>query len=122
MEGVPEGFLSISQKILRALEEGSTLDLKGGGLEECWIRTGVSRAYYAAFLSARRRVGLEGYSKSDVHKRVVERLDPVTGSKLRELRQYRNDADYNLRGKVGMEELKWVCYVAERLIREWSTP
>ncbi len=121
MRQVPKGFLTISRRILKALEEGErALDMEGEGLRECWIRTGISRAYYAAFLVARRKVGLEGYERPDVHKKVIERLDPITGQKLADLRKGRNDADYVLNREFKIGELKWACQVAERLISEWE--
>lgn len=74
--------------------------------QEARLRSAISRAYYAAFILARNHLrDKEGHSipeTADVHRYVIVQFeqssDPVRkaiGTKLKQLRRDRNQADYN---------------------------
>ncbi len=87
----PELFYELAQKLL----EDSNYETNSR------IRTAVSRAYYAAFLTARSRLEVLNFNlhRQQVHKEVHEAIkskDPKLAQKLSTLRRYRNEADYDL--------------------------
>lgn len=59
-------------------------------------RTAVSRAYYGAFLQARENAGISSKGR-DGHERVIQHYhDAALANWLRDLKQLRVDADYDL--------------------------
>ena len=76
------------------------------GTTEAALRTSVGRAYYAAFLVARDRLGAipllspeDLYDRPDVHGKVVQTVKGKKsglGDKLNKLRRLRQQADYVL--------------------------
>ncbi|RLE83950.1 MAG: hypothetical protein DRJ67_11355 [Thermoprotei archaeon] len=96
----PRDFLDLATQISKAVATREELYVTN--IEEAWIRTGISRAYYAAFLYVRRLLGLSRYKKADVHQRVIKRLKvegggyKYIGHRLSMLRSMRNKADYDL--------------------------
>ena len=70
--------------------------------DESKYRTSISRAYYAAFLVARRYLESSGYifpPESNVHRKVIDYMkdkNSFISNLLFKLRNRRNDADYNL--------------------------
>ena len=105
----PTGFLRVAERLY---EDGSKDEDQGA------LRTAVSRAYYAAFLTWREKIramdpGYMTYAEklggSDVHRAVIEwlKMRGLEGESeyLRMLRRERNKADYDLdvhfeRGRV----------------------
>lgn len=79
---------------------------------EAFQRTSVGRSYYAVFLYFRDYLNSKGISKQiepkkDIHDFVINCLSysdtsigSKVGQKLRELRQYRREADYNLKDSI----------------------
>jgi uncharacterized protein (UPF0332 family) len=94
--------------------------------EAAW-RSAVSRAYYAAFHVARRLLEDLGFtvpSDEKAHAYLWLRLsnsgDPQTlraGSDLRDLRRYRNEADYHLWRFVPQSLAVHRLHIAERIIQ-----
>jgi uncharacterized protein (UPF0332 family) len=86
----PRHFLELADKLLN--------DKKYD--KEARIRTSIGRAYYAAFLSAMRKLESFGFSFTNVdriHREVIEALktkDGGLGSKLDDLFEFRVQADY----------------------------
>lgn len=74
---------------------------QAGVLAEAYHRSAASRAYYAAFLAARRDARLEHRSGAEVHRAVVDHYlaqpgRTRLGNQLKDLRSRRNTADYDL--------------------------
>jgi len=92
----PRGFLRLADRLLN--------DTKYE--KEARIRTTISRAYYAAFLSAMKKLQELGFSFRDVHRLhrdVIEMLSSRNGglgSKLNSLFDHRVDADYKVEANV----------------------
>jgi len=89
--------------------------------KEARIRTAIGRAYYAAFLSAMKKLQGLGCSFKDVyrlHKDVIEMLSSRNGglgSKLNDLLEYRVDADYKMEARVTHLGEK-CCRLSEHII------
>ena len=93
----PRQFLEIADRLIR----DSRYEKEGR------IRTAIGRAYYAAFLVAKKRLQELGYSFRRIHrlhKDVIDRLMKnkhyLIGSKLNTLLDYRVDADYKMRAQI----------------------
>ena len=89
-------FLKVAEDITSCYEgKDSTCNI---GKSEGLIRSGVSRAYYAAFILARHALRLDYIEKPEIHEMVIEGLKndghPEIADKLHRLRKKRNDADY----------------------------
>ncbi len=113
-------FLKVAEDIAKCYKE-DVLECsiaKSEGL----IRSGVSRAYYAAFLIARYAIGLEYLMSSEVHKRVIDTLKESgyanIADKLVDLRRKRNTADYDTYVSLGIGVLTWATQVARNVIEE----
>ncbi|RLF13804.1 MAG: hypothetical protein DRN06_08085 [Thermoprotei archaeon] len=97
----PKDFLDLAALIGNAIATCKQL-VVGKTFEEAWIRTGISRAYYGAFLYIRNLAGLTYYRRSDVHEKLINNLKMAgsnykyIGHRLAKLRQMRNKADYDL--------------------------
>jgi len=115
----PLAFRNIALRISSSLKSCRDIPLKKRE-EEAWIRTGISRLYYAAFLIARDKLSLGSYTRSDVHKLVINKLaiiDPIAKDKLSDLRRKRNQADYNTRRPMTINDLLWSLTTAEDIIK-----
>lgn len=91
----PLAFLEFARRL--AISEDS----------EAGLRTAVSRAYYAIFLTAREKTGVRDKHKS--HEKVIKALklaSKKTGEKLDSLRRLRSVADYDLLPKK-LKERDW---------------
>lgn len=91
--------------------------------ELCRIRTAVGRAYYAAFLYVRAKLGSLGYTLPDdhtVHRAVIdtlmERKDTTIGSQLDALFEKRRIADYYMDTPISKGEGNYCMKVSERVI------
>ena len=120
----PEDFLKISEEIDGALET-RRLELEDDVLN-AWIRTGISRAYYAAFLFI--NYGLNFlYSGKDAHQQLVTDLKSMggiyreIGVRLESLRSKRRSADYEISYLVTPKDLKWVVSTAREAIKKGKT-
>jgi uncharacterized protein (UPF0332 family) len=70
--------------------------------DESALRSSVSRAYYAAFLWARKKAGVTSQS-GNIHEKVINHYQlkkKSISNRLADSRQRRNDADYNLKKRV----------------------
>jgi len=72
------------------------------GSDESYYRSAISRAYYGVFCIARDRKGYSNYKRSDIHSKVITEYvksndedERSVGFLLVELRNSRNQADYN---------------------------
>lgn len=88
--------------------------------DEAQVRTAIGRAYYASFLLARDRLGIGG-GGGKVHKAVVSRLHSKRRHKmarhLKELRNLRNKADYNVTITLSQAEAGRALGLAEAFIQ-----
>lgn len=113
-------FLSIAENIAKCYERDKheCNIAKSEGL----IRSGISRAYYAAFLIARYVLGLEYLELSKVHRRVVDILKENghanIADKLAKLREERNNADYDVYRTMQVKTLIWAVCTAKNIIEE----
>ncbi len=108
----PRLFLEIANQLLN----DSHYEMEGR------IRTSIGRAYYAAFLLARKRLQDIGYSFADVyrlHKDVIETLMDINtsvGNKLNTLFDHRVDADYRTEARITQELGKSCVRLSEHII------
>ncbi len=107
----PIDFLAVAEELAR-------------GTTEAHWRSATSRAYYAAFhhcrLFAEERVGLTGLGTAEDHgvvARAVDQIDHDAADRLRGLRRERNDADYELEGRVPRGRAQLACLTALRLLQ-----
>ena len=113
-------FLNIARSIANCYESNAheCIIMRNEGL----IRSGVSRAYYAAFIIARLAVRLEYFRRKEVHEKVIDRLKEDghadIADKLFKLRMKRNDADYDVYINITAKTLKWAIKIANDVIRE----
>jgi len=90
--------------------------------EESRRRTAVGRAYYSAFLFARKRLQDLGKGFSSdyrVHEEVITSLGEKThlaGSQLNTLRDHRNDADYSMSADIHPQLCRTCLKLSERVI------
>jgi len=106
----PTDYLTLSREIDKSVEQGN--DIKTTTVQYAWIRSAISRSYFAAYLSL--RVSLldsNRWSMLQMHhlephehvKRILERLPGLafgpTVNALNNLRRRRNNADYDLPGR-----------------------
>jgi uncharacterized protein (UPF0332 family) len=87
------------------------------GSDESYYRSAISRAYYGVFCIARDRKGYSNYKRSDVHSKVITEYvksndedERSVGFLLVELRNSRNQADYNSNKVIRKNE-------AERMVK-----
>lgn len=112
----PEIFLDIAKKLL-VIDD---LDEKGK------YRTSLGRTYYSAFLLTRTRLEKKGikFGEEGQHKEVRDRLKSIgmnyMADQLKELFDYRRDADYYLSKSINKIINKSLCYkcivIAEQVI------
>ena len=114
-------FLNIADRITECYGDESRRECsmqKSEGL----IRSGISRAYYAAFIIARYAVGLEYLRGKDIHEKVITRLKEDghedIADKLFELRMKRNNADYDVYKHIPVRMLEWATITAKEVIDE----
>lgn len=116
----PVDFLRVAERLY---EDSS------GGYEQGALRTAVSRAYYAAFLTWREKIRAadpnyvgraEGLGGSDIHRAVIEWLErrglKSESAFLRKLRRERNRADYDLNAYFTREEVDRALRLARMLV------
>jgi len=117
----PKDFFEVSKNIHDALKTPEKLLKIHSEYITAWIRTGISRAYYAAFLLTNDISGYRfgGKNAHDQLCRVLKTMRGVyakIGSKLNSLRKRRLQADYNLAYKPSLGELQWAVKTAEDII------
>ena len=85
-------------------------------------RTSVGRAYYAAFLMAKKKLEELGSAFGDVH-RIHEQVivsvnekNSAIGNKLETLRRYRVDADYTMEAQVNLAISKKCVSIARNVL------
>ncbi len=118
---IPSIFFKISEEILNSIKGTSYTVLIDEKFREGWIRTGVGRSYYAAFLVARKFLHLEYFTSSEVHRKVIERLstmNPSLADKLRTLRDLRNDADYDMVKRPNEKDLEYAVILSKDVIEQ----
>lgn len=88
--------------------------------DEACLRTAVSRAYYGVFCLARDRSSFWNYTDGDVHKKVImeyknskDSKEKHVGTLLGELREKRNNADYQAEKNISGDFAKRVIIQAE---------
>jgi uncharacterized protein (UPF0332 family) len=88
------------------------------------VRTSISRSYYASFLIARDKLGLE-LRIPMVHQKVIQNLyekNPITANNLHSLRRLRNLSDYDtkitLQTTDAEEALKLADFITNKLRAE----
>lgn len=96
----PAAFLNVAQYLLEGLSGAPTLS---SDRDQALVRASISRSYYAAFLTARTKLVSLGQlrmtRRSSDHNLVIDALGGATngpGGRLYDLREKRNQADYNL--------------------------
>lgn len=88
---------------------------------EAGHRTSISRAYYAAHLTARcklKSTGIDFPEDSNIHYEVIryfKKKDKQVSNMLYRLRQHRNDADYDLDMKI-QKGLALSCLKSSKII------
>ena len=106
------------------LEVANTLLNDSNYCEEPRWRTAISRAYYAAFLTAKKRLEELNYSFADVprlHRDVIDivmKRDSTVGNKLETLFNYRVDADYKLKAFISPDLGNNCTRLSELIIRK----
>ena len=119
---IPSVFFKISEDILNSIKGISytvLIDERDREFKEGWIRTGIGRSYYAAFLIARRTLDLDYLTTGEVHREVIEKLreaDSHSANKLRTLRDLRNQADYDMRRGFDEKELEYAVELSRDII------
>jgi len=112
----PQEYLEIACKIAEVIDKGQT-SIPVDKLKEPWIRTAISRSYYSAFLKARRKTSLEHEETAKVHSMVINKLREKgyyqTANRLAELRNLRNNADYDTHLTITIQKLKWAISTAK---------
>jgi len=109
----PQLFLEIANSLLTDKE----YEEKGR------IRTAIGRAYYAAFLSAKKELQEIGYSFADVHrlhKDVIETSmtkNSMIGNRLDTLHDHRIAADYEMMADITLSLGKTCVRLSELIIR-----
>lgn len=113
----PEIFLEIAKRIKIAEE-----------LEEFGrLRTSIGRAYYSAFLSTRSRLEMKGQSfgTDSQHKDVRDFLKTIKrdgiANLLKQLFDFRVDADYKLKANINLGLCNKCIMIAEEIIEELET-
>jgi len=85
-------------------------------------RTAIGRAYYSAFLFARKRLQDLGKGFSSdyrVHEEVITSLgekNHLAGSHLNTLRDHRNDADYSMSADIHPQLCRTCLKLSERVV------
>jgi len=106
------------------LEFAEKLILDGRYEEKSRSRVVVGRAYYTAFLKAKKRLGELGYqlnSTLTIHKQVIEaltKLKPDLGDKFSGLFDKRVDADYHMDIDIRKDTGKSSIKTAQIIISE----
>jgi len=109
---------------LRFLEFAREIHANKGYRKDSAWRTIAGRAYYASFLSSRKKLQELGYSFSatpDVHRQVIDGVrarNSGTANKLFTLRDSRNDADYNLMFTITSDQCTKLLKLAELVFQE----
>jgi uncharacterized protein (UPF0332 family) len=107
----PEDFLNLAQAMHYSASPNHAT-----------LRTVISRAYYAAFLSARDRAGLGDYQGGDIHKSVIDyylKCRKFTlANRLKSLRERRNKADYDLACEIMARDSGEALRLAREVIKE----
>lgn len=107
-------------------------DLSTTNHDEARVRTIIGRAYYATYLKMKKWLEdrgchfPSGISEPQNHRKVQEYLfqeiqQREPKDKLHELRQLRNDADYNLDIQLTTREAQRAISLAENILRHAST-
>ena len=87
---------------------------------EASVRTSISRAYYASFLTARDKLRLK-LKIPEVHREVVKSLyrkSPVAANSLHRLRRLRNTSDYDTKIKVKTDDGEAALKLADNIMGE----
>jgi len=93
--------------------------------KEANARSAVSRAYYAAFLTAREALGGKSLKGENIHKLVFDCLSnrhSLAADDLKSLRRLRNKADYDLSITVTAKDSALAIKIAEGIIQDLSYP
>jgi len=121
----PKDFFEVSKSVYDALLNPNMLLKIHSRYIAAWVRTGISRAYYAAFLFTNEYSGYRFRGK-DAHEQLCNTLKMMRGecakiaSKLNSLRKRRIKADYNLTYTPSLKELDWAIRTAEDILTKAS--
>lgn len=93
------------------------------GSDESYYRSAINRAYYGVFCIARDRKGYSNYKRSDVHSKVITEYvksndedERSVGFLLVELRNSRNQADYNSNKVIRKNEAERMVKAAKSIL------
>ncbi|MCS7364768.1 MAG: HEPN domain-containing protein [archaeon GB-1867-035] len=121
---IADDFLLFAIEIKDQLEARQTGKYKVT-LTQGVLRTCISRAYYAAFLYARRVTNLERYRRPigikrvSIHNTVIDRLKEMgipVADMLYNLKKARGKADYNIYSTITPNKVIWAVKVAQQII------
>ena len=117
----PEDFLIVAELIKRTLERS---DNWISSHPRAWMRTAISRAYYAAFLTIKKKFPKEVGLGRDVHKKAADLLKQfhrfLAYQRFMSLRKIRNQADYDLPPEyvVSLKDVRIAIELAHFVIKE----
>lgn len=91
-------------------------------------RTAIGRAYYSAFLMAKKKLEDLGYSFHEpdilgIHQQVIEKVlvkDSTTANRLETLRRYRIDADYKMETQINSNIGRICVNISRTILRSLS--
>ncbi len=88
--------------------------------EEVALRSAVSRLYYGVYLHARDRLGVAQRRRShqEVRNELQRRTRKVTGDQLGDLRQLREEADYDLKSGGWEQNFMRATRLADRVLKD----
>jgi len=92
------------------LEAADTIYKKNESREEIYYRCSASRAYYAAFHVAKKHFHLPRKTRHITVIDILKKNHRSTGEKLKELKELREDADYELDKYISQ-------YIADKCIK-----
>lgn len=113
----PQHFMNLATKLI----------IDTNYADEARYRTSISRAYYAAHLVSRKKLEEIGITfpvekdKAKIHQMVIDSLkgkNKIVGNMLWQLRQQRNDADYELIKQFNKYGTELLMSIAEHVIKE----
>lgn len=120
----PKQYLEVAQLLYNT--DVSSQDKKH--LSEAVHRASVSRAYYAAFLSADEKSSASGKGYGESHdtliKAYIASADPkrkLIGNNLKTLKEYRKKSDYNLHACLTRKDCGTSLGLSEKIIKVLET-
>jgi uncharacterized protein (UPF0332 family) len=112
----PVGFLEVAEKLHNSTAEAER-------------RTSIGRSYYALYNQIVAGLGSAGvhFEKDDAHGRLVYYLSrcspkqaPTLGEDLKTLRNYRNDADYDMKKQITAPQSEFAYKKARLAVQKFA--